>query len=115
MSLADDPTADVTPAATAELLGTGTVTVIDVRDGDEWTAGHIGGAIHIPLSSLDPAAVDTSKPIIAVCRSGSRSGKATEMLRAGGLRVHNMTGGMNAWARTGLPVQTAGGTPGSIR
>jgi 3-mercaptopyruvate sulfurtransferase SseA len=54
VSLADDPTADVTPAATAELLGTGTVTVIDVRDGDEWTAGHIGGAIHIPLSSLIP-------------------------------------------------------------
>jgi rhodanese-related sulfurtransferase len=115
VSLPDDPTADVTPAATAELLAAGTVTVIDVRDGDEWSAGHIRGAIHAPLNSLDPAAVDASKPIIAVCRSGNRSRKATEMLRAGGLTVHNMTGGMHAWAQTGLPVQAADRTPGSVR
>jgi rhodanese-related sulfurtransferase len=113
--LPDDPAADVTPAAAAELLRAGAVTVIDVRDGDEWSAGHIRGAVHIPLSSLSPGAVDAGKPIIAVCRSGSRSGKATDILRAGGLTVHNMTGGMNAWARSGLPVQAADGTPGSVR
>jgi rhodanese-related sulfurtransferase len=115
VKLPDDPIADVTPAATAELLGAGTVTVIDVRDGDEWAAGHIRGAIHAPLDSLYPAAVDASKPIITVCRSGNRSGKAAERLRAGGLTVRNMTGGMNAWAHTGLPVHAADGTPGSVR
>lgn len=115
MKLPDDPAADVTPAATAELLGAGTVIVVDVRDGDEWAAGHIRGAIHAPLDSLDPATVDASKPVIAVCRSGNRSAKATEMLRAGGLTVHNMTGGMKAWAQTGLPVQAADGTPGTVR
>jgi rhodanese-related sulfurtransferase len=115
VSLPDDPAADVTPGDTAALLAAGTVTVIDVRDDDEWAAGHIRGAIHTPLGRLGPAAVDASKPIIAVCRSGSRSGKAAVRLRAGGLTARNMAGGMNAWARTGLPVHAADGTPGSIR
>jgi rhodanese-related sulfurtransferase len=109
VSLPDDPTADLTPAA----VGTGTV--IDVRDGDERTAGHIRGAIRTPLDSLDPAAVDASKPIIAVCRSGNRSGKTTQRLRAAGLTARNMTGGMNAWARTGLPGNATDAAPRSVR
>jgi rhodanese-related sulfurtransferase len=44
-----------------------------------------------------------------------RSAKATEKLRAGGPAVHNMTGGTKAWARTGMPVHAADGTPGSVR
>jgi rhodanese-related sulfurtransferase len=115
VSLPDDPAPDVTPAATAELPAASAVTVIDVRDGDERTAGHIRGAIRIPLNSLNPTVADASKPSIAVCRSGNRSGKATERLRAGGLRVRNMTGGMNARARTGPPVHATDGTPGSVR
>jgi rhodanese-related sulfurtransferase len=114
VSLADGPTADVTPAAAAELPAAGTVTVIDVRD-DEWAAGHIRGAIHTPPDSLNPATIDATKPIIAVCRSGSRSAKATEKLRAGGLTARNMTGGTNARAQAGLPVHATDGTPGSIR
>jgi rhodanese-related sulfurtransferase len=115
VSLPDEPAADVIPADTAELLAAGTVTVIHVRDSEEGAVGHIRSAIHAPLDSLNPAALHASTPVIAVCRSGNRSGKATEMLRAGGLTVHNMTGGMNAWARTGLPVHAADGTPGSVR
>jgi rhodanese-related sulfurtransferase len=111
----ENPTADVTPAATAELLARAAVTVIDVREDEEWTTGHISGAIHIPLAALDPARIDASKPIIAVCRSGNRSGKAADTLRAAGLTVHNMTGGMNGWARAGLPVHAADGTVGSVR
>ena len=115
MSLPDDPAAGVTPAATAELLAAGTVTVIHVRDSEEGAAGHIRGAIHAPLDSLNPAALDAGKPVIAVCRSGSRSAKATGKLRAAGLTAHNMAGGMNARAHAGLPVHAADGTPGSAR
>jgi rhodanese-related sulfurtransferase len=97
----ENPTADVTPAATAELLARAAVTVIDVREDEEWTTGHISGAIHIPLAALDPARIDASKP--------------ADTLRAAGLTVHNMTGGMNGWARAGLPVHAADGTVGSVR
>jgi rhodanese-related sulfurtransferase len=69
----------------------------------------------IPHDSLNPTAADASKPSIAVCRSGNRSGKATERLRAGRLRVRNMTGGMNARAHTGPPVHATDGTPGNVR
>jgi rhodanese-related sulfurtransferase len=115
VNLPEHPTADVTPAATAELLACGVVTVIDVREDKEWTAGHIKGTVHIPLGTLDPARIDASRPIIAVCRSGNRSGKAADTLRAAGLTVHNMTGGMNSWAQAGLPVHAADGTTGSVR
>lgn len=114
MNPSENPAADVTAAATAELLACGAVSVIDVREDEEWMTGHISGAVHIPLSTLDPARIDASKPIIAVCRSGNRSGKAADTLRAAGLTVHNMTGGMNEWARAGLPVHAADGTAGSI-
>jgi rhodanese-related sulfurtransferase len=111
----EDLTADVPPAIAAELHARGAVTVIDVREDDEWTTGHISGAIHIPLAMLDPASIDASKPIITVCRSGNRSGKAADKLRAVGLMVRNMTGGMQDWVRTGLPVDAADGTAGSAR
>jgi rhodanese-related sulfurtransferase len=114
----DNHTADVSPAAVAKLLASGAVIVVDVREPEEWTAGHIDGAVLIPLGTLNPvtiATIDGSKPVVAVCRSGKRSARAAQILRAAGLTVHNMTGGMNDWARVGLPVHTAPGTAGSLR
>jgi rhodanese-related sulfurtransferase len=111
----EDLTADVTPAIAAELHARGAVTVIDVREDDEWTAGHISGAVHMPLATLDPASIDASTPIITVCRSGNRSRKAADALRAVGRTVHNMTGGMQDWIRTGLPVDVVDKTAGSAR
>ena len=53
-------------------------------------------------------------PVVAVCRSGNRSGKAAELLARGGIDVVNMAGGMTAWAAAGLPVVAADGSPGEI-
>ena len=74
--------------------------VVDVREPDEWAAGHAPGAVHIPLGDL-PARIDelpetdTSLPV--VCRSGGRSGRAVEWLVQQGFDVVNVEGGMRAW------------------
>ncbi len=105
--------AEITPAH-AYAAGTHVV-LLDVRERDEWAAGHAPGTIHIPLGDLDPAALPAARPVIAICRSGARSGRATALLAAAGLQVRNMSGGMNAWHAAGLPVVRDDGTPGVVR
>lgn len=90
--------------------------LLDVREIDEWLAGHIEGATHIPLMSL-PTALDTlprERPIVCICRSGNRSGQATAFLIHHGFDAVNMAGGMKAWAGAGLPVRRTGGDPGIV-
>lgn len=73
--------------------------VIDVREPDEVAEGKILGSIHIPLGDLEHHVneFDKNKSYIMVCRSGGRSGKATEYLESKGFEVSNMEGGMLAW------------------
>lgn len=114
MDTTDPATSDLTPAQALSLHAAGEVTLLDVREPDEWAKGHAAGAVHVPLGELDPATVDTGKPIVAVCRSGNRSGKAAELLRDAGIEVRNMAGGMNTWHEQGLPMVTDAGTPGTV-
>lgn len=73
--------------------------IIDVREVDEVAAGKIPGITHIPLGLLEFRMNELSKtePYIMVCRSGGRSGRATQFLADQGFDVTNMTGGMLAW------------------
>ena len=73
--------------------------IIDVREDEEWEAGNIPGAKHIPLGVLGQRLdeLDRQKEYIFVCRSGNRSGIACEHLEAMGYNVINMTGGMLCW------------------
>ncbi|QRG68117.1 rhodanese-like domain-containing protein [Brevibacillus choshinensis] len=75
------------------------VQVIDVREVDEWNAGHIKQAKLIPLGFLPHRIEELDKdvPIVMVCRSGARSHMATEYLTAQGFDAANMVGGMLAW------------------
>ncbi|EST54426.1 molybdopterin biosynthesis MoeB protein [Brevibacillus panacihumi W25] len=75
------------------------VQVIDVREVDEWNAGHIKQAKLIPLGFLPQRVdeLDKSTPVVMVCRSGARSHHATEYLQNLGFDVANMVGGMLAW------------------
>jgi rhodanese-related sulfurtransferase len=109
-----DPPADLSPGEALSLHQAGAVTLLDVRELDEWAKGHAAGAVHIPLAALEPGSVDATKPIVTVCRSGNRSAKAAAKLSEAGLTVHNMAGGMSAWEKLGLPVQTDDGHPGTI-
>lgn len=104
----------ITPEQTAAAAAS--VLLLDVRDLDEWLAGHIHGATHIPLIEL-PGHVEQLPPngdIVCICRSGNRSGQATAFLVERGVRARNMVGGMKAWAAAGLPVERVDGSPGLV-
>lgn len=91
---------EITPQEVQERLENGEkLNLIDVREVDEVQAGHIPGITHIPLGLLEFRAheLDKNNPYIMVCRSGGRSGKATEFLQSQGFDVTNMSGGMLAW------------------
>ncbi|NOU93606.1 rhodanese-like domain-containing protein [Paenibacillus sp. LMG 31456] len=76
------------------------VTIIDVREPDEWETGHIPGAKHIPLGQIARALneVDRKQEAVIVCRSGNRSSQACEFLSSMGYNVINMLGGMSKWS-----------------
>lgn len=73
--------------------------IIDVREVDEVAAGKIPGAVNISLGLVEfrMHELDKSKEYIMVCRSGGRSGRATQFLESYGFKVVNMAGGMLAW------------------
>lgn len=107
------PTVDVREAQ--QLLHDGAA-LIDVRRADEWRLGHAPEAVHIPLDQLPARTgeIPTDRRVVAVCRSGARSGQATRYLRRVGLDVVNLEGGMQAWARTGGAVVTDSGDTGRV-
>ena len=91
---------EITVAELQERLNNGeTLTLVDVREADEVAEGMIPNAVHIPLGEIAERAneFDKSATHIMICRSGGRSGKATEYLTAQGYDVTNMVGGMLAW------------------
>jgi rhodanese-related sulfurtransferase len=90
--------------------------LLDVREQDEWDAGHIEGAQHIPLGELGArlAEVPRDHVVVAVCRSGSRSDRAAKGLRRSGFEAENLDGGVTAWARAGLALVAKGGGPGRV-
>ena len=90
--------------------------LLDVREDDEWTAGHIDGAQHIPLGELSARLGELPKErtIVAVCRSGSRSDAAVRGLRKLGFQAENLEGGVNAWDRAKLPLVDGTGGLGRV-
>jgi rhodanese-related sulfurtransferase len=91
--------------------------LLDVREDDEWTAGHIAGALHIPMSDLpqqlqrDPGPLTPDASIVVVCKVGSRSAHVTAWLQHQGYDAANLAGGMLAWAHARRPMQSEGGRP----
>ena len=84
--------------------------VLDVREPEEYQAGHIAGAQLVPLGTLNQRVNELPKDteIVCVCASGSRSSSATKMLISAGYAAVNMNGGMFTWQRAGLPVKKGG-------
>ncbi|TNC17967.1 rhodanese-like domain-containing protein [Georgenia sp. 311] len=79
--------------------------VLDVREQDEWDAGHAPGALHVPLGEL-PARLEElpEEDLLVVCRSGGRSARATAWLNHHGFTARNLVGGMREWHAAGLPM-----------
>lgn len=85
--------------------------MLDVREVDEWNAGHIPGATLIHLGSLErnAQAVPKDEQVVIVCRSGNRSAQARDILKRLGYQyVTSMKGGMNDWIRAGYDVEIGG-------
>lgn len=81
--------------------------LIDVRTEAEVAAGAIAGAIHIPLHLLPIKAheIPQDKPVVIYCRSGARSAQACAFMQQKGYNnMHNLAGGIAAWARAGKPI-----------
>jgi sulfur-carrier protein adenylyltransferase/sulfurtransferase len=101
---------EVDPSEAREQLSNGAV-VVDVREPEEWAAGHIPGAKHVPKSYLESriegAVPDRSQPVILYCASGNRSAWATRTLveDLGYEHVESMTGGFTLWKDRGYEVE----------
>jgi rhodanese-related sulfurtransferase len=79
--------------------------VLDVREDDEWDAGHVADAVHIPLMELGERFTELpGRQALVVCRSGHRSAQATAYLVDQGLDAVNLAGGMVDWAAAGRPL-----------
>ncbi len=92
------------------------LTVLDVREDGEWSAGHIDGALHIPLMQV-PARMTELPPdsqVLVVCRSGARSAQAAAYLQAQGVDAVNLAGGLIAWVRAGRLMTTEGPGDASV-
>ncbi len=99
---------NVDVATVHAIMGRNDVVLLDVREPEEYAAGHIPGVQLIPMGTIPARLSDipTDKTVIVTCRSGNRSGQITNFLRRNGFtRVHNMQGGILAWQRAGYPVE----------
>lgn len=94
--------------------------IIDVRTSSEWRSGHIAGAINVPLTDLGSRItslqLDTTRPIVAICRTAHRSIPAVRLLQRHGFRnACQLQGGMLAWRQAELPVESDGGSDSPVR
>jgi rhodanese-related sulfurtransferase len=91
----------ITTDELAQELKSGSATLIDVRELSEFAAGHVPGAINLPLGGLPKSVVtrlDPDAEILVICQSGNRSARATKrLMKAGFTNVRNVWGGTSAW------------------
>ena len=103
-------------AADAAGLVDGGALLLDVREADEWDAGHAPAAVLIPMGQVQGrlGELDVDRRVVVICRSGGRSAAITQSLCAQGYDAVNVVGGMRAWTAAGLPAVGADGSKGKI-
>ncbi|TXK31439.1 rhodanese-like domain-containing protein [Ottowia sp. GY511] len=104
--------AGLSPAAAVQLINRERAVVIDVCEPAEYAAGHVNGAKNIPLGELEaklPGAVkNKATPVVLVCASGMRSGRAVAIARKLGYdKAESLAGGLKSWRAADLPVAKA--------
>jgi rhodanese-related sulfurtransferase len=104
------PISQISPSQALEAQRAGAL-LVDVREPDEWEAGHAPGALHLPLADLAERRqeLEGASRVVMVCRSGARSELAASLLASAGIEAENLTGGMQAWERSGQPLEPADG------
>ncbi|ATZ25707.1 rhodanese-like domain-containing protein [Streptomyces lavendulae] len=94
--------------------------VLDVREDDEWAAGHVEGALHIPMSDFVARfgelteAIEDGRRVHVMCRVGGRSAQVTQYLVRQEIDAVNVDGGMQAWEGAGRPMVTDNGNPAFV-
>lgn len=105
-------TAGLSAQQAVQMINREKAQVIDVCSAEEYAAGHLIGARHVPLDQLEQqlpgVAKNKSQPLILVCASGMRSKRAVVMAKKLGYeQAHSLTGGLKAWKEANLPVEKA--------
>ena len=105
-------TAGLDPAGAVQLINREKAVVIDVCEPAEFAVGHVGGAKNIPLNDLEGKLASTVKnkslPLILVCQTGARSGRAVAIAKKLGYeQAQSLGGGMASWRAANLPVEKA--------
>lgn len=87
--------------------------LLDVREPDEWAAGHIPGALHIPLGQLNVRypEIARDRELYVICRAGGRSAQAVQALAGAGWDARNVADGMIGWQAAGRPMIADSGAP----
>ncbi|WP_422772585.1 rhodanese-like domain-containing protein [Plantactinospora sp. WMMC1484] len=91
--------------------------LLDVREADEWAAGHAPGAHHLPMMEVPArmSEIPADGDVVVVCRSGGRSAQVVGYLMNNGWdNVRNLDGGMRDWAAAGRPVESEGEQPARV-
>jgi rhodanese-related sulfurtransferase len=90
--------------------------ILDVREDDEWQAGHIDGVTHIPLAEVPQrlGEVPEADTVYVFCRAGGRSSRATGWLNDNGVNAVNVDGGMKAWESAGKAMVTDDGSAPAV-
>lgn len=99
----------VGPIEAVELMNRQSAVVLDVRTDDEFKAGHVVNAVHVPVGLLSGRLQELDKfktqPVVVYCHTGHRSAQACAVLRKEGFAsIYKMAGGMTAWQKANLPV-----------
>ena len=91
-------------------------TLLDVREDDEWVAGHAEGALHVPMGQVPQRLPELPEgELHVVCRAGGRSLRVAQWLAQNGYDVVNVDGGMGAWAEAGRPMVSETGEEPFVR
>ncbi len=103
----------VSPAEATQLINREDAQLLDVREADEFAAGHLPDSINIPAAKLVERVGELEKfkdkPLIVCCASGMRSNKACGELKKQGFgKLYNLSGGVDAWVGAGYPIKKGG-------
>lgn len=116
MGTIQDGVEQVDPDEAARLVEEGGF-LLDVREDDEWAAGHAPNATHVPMAQVPEhhaGVLPRGNRIVVMCRVGGRSQQVAQFLQKAGYDVANAGGGMRAWSAAGRPVVTDTGEPGQV-
>jgi len=114
-SVTADPGQDVSAEDAYEMVEGGGF-LLDIREADEWDAGHAPEAVWIPMGELQGRSGELPRDqrIVTICRTGSRSRAVTDALVAAGYDAVNVDGGMRAWIAEDFDVLASDGLPGTV-